>query len=111
MPGFDKFSPRRFPVIFAFLISGAVILALESPGNEEWNSPGGHRDLHHAAVTCESCHQPAPGTLRDKIQSNFQYWLGRREQGAAFFKKQVHSSDCLDCHRNIDQHAGFLFQE
>ncbi len=111
MAQFKTLISRPIAIAFAVLVSGMLILALESPEHEKWNSPGSQRDMHEKHA-CELCHQPAVGTIRQQVQANLKYWLGFREHGADFVTVPIQSSDCLDCHRNEDDpHAGHLFLE
>lgn len=104
-------SLRKFPLILALVVSMAVVVAMENPENEKWKSPGGKRDMHKSH-RCDLCHLPAEGTVRQQVQANLQHWLGLRSSGADLVTKKIDNSDCLDCHRNLDDpHAVHLFLE
>jgi hypothetical protein len=66
----------------------------------------------HEQTACEDCHRDAPGTLRQQLQANARYLLGRREAPVEFGKLPVGNQDCLACHeRPFDRHPVFRFNE
>lgn len=66
----------------------------------------------HDTLKCESCHQGAPGSLRQQIQANLRYALGLRERLADFGHQAVTNENCLACHeRPNDRHPVYRFLE
>ena len=66
----------------------------------------------HADLSCTSCHQPAPGTIRQQVQTNIRYALGLSPHRADFGYAKVRSGACLDCHqRPNERHPIYRFRE
>lgn len=66
----------------------------------------------HDTLKCVSCHQDAPGSLRQQIQANLRYAFGQRERLADFGHQAVTNESCLDCHeRPNDRHPVYRFLE
>jgi hypothetical protein len=66
----------------------------------------------HQQLSCVSCHQRAPGTVRQQLQADARYLLGWREAPADFGLRRVGNDDCLACHeRPFDRHPAFRFTE
>ena len=45
------------------------------PGVEHFTAPG-KMNTGHERLACDSCHRPAPGTVRQQLQANARYLLG-----------------------------------
>ncbi|MHC4935855.1 MAG: hypothetical protein ACYTGJ_06525 [Planctomycetota bacterium] len=97
MPTSDRLR-RQAPWLFGLAASLVVLLALTADSGQAWRSPGGQGDMHDNRE-CGLCHEPAPGTLRQQVQANIQYWLGNRDTPAAIGTIPVTDTACLDCHR------------
>lgn len=66
----------------------------------------------HADISCDGCHTPSAGTIRQQIQANLHYALGWRETHADFGFGPVSSDQCIDCHeRANDRHPIYRFNE
>lgn len=66
----------------------------------------------HSDVACEACHVASPGSMRQQIQAQVQYALGRRETRVDFGYQPVSSTVCLACHaRPNERHPIYRFQE
>lgn len=66
----------------------------------------------HDTLKCVSCHQDAPGSLRQQIQANLRYVLGEREHLVDFSHQAVSNENCLSCHeRPNDRHPVYRFLE
>jgi hypothetical protein len=66
----------------------------------------------HGELECASCHQPAPGSVRQQIQASTRYLLGLRETPVDFGFRKVENGDCNACHeRPFDRHPVFRFNE
>lgn len=66
----------------------------------------------HDTLKCASCHQDAPGSIRQQIQANLRYAFGQRKRLAVFGHKTVSNENCLDCHeRPNDRHPVYRFLE
>lgn len=107
----DLFRRRLRPIMSALVVSAVTVAVLRTPSNERLSSPGGAAD-HHGALSCDQCHQAAPGTTRQQIQANLRAWIGLREGGAPLCTDPVDNRDCLACHDNrADAHPVHLFME
>lgn len=66
----------------------------------------------HAAVACEDCHAPAPGSMRQQLQANVQHAIGNRSTPAHFMTAPVSTEGCQSCHENeADLHPVYRFEE
>lgn len=66
----------------------------------------------HSDVDCQSCHINAPGTIRQQIQAQLKYVLGRRAEPVDFGYMSVGSIQCLSCHTSPnDRHPIYRFRE
>lgn len=66
----------------------------------------------HEGLACTSCHEPAPGTMRQQLQAKLRHWIGWRMSTAAFGFEAPDSGDCLACHaRPDDRHPVHRFME
>ncbi|CAG7857395.1 hypothetical protein MCAMS1_02199 [biofilm metagenome] len=66
----------------------------------------------HEQLQCKSCHQEAPGTLRQQVQANLRHALGLRERLADIGHQAVTNERCLECHeRPNDRHPVYRFLE
>lgn len=102
---------RKVGTIIGSALAGLTLVGLTWPGNERWSAPG-PMNTGHAALECNSCHRPAQGTVRQQLQANVQFALGRRATPADFGERAVENSDCLACHeRPFDRHPVSRFTE
>lgn len=75
-------------------------------------STAGPANTGHETLQCQDCHVPAPGTARQQIQANTQYWLGSRDNQVDFQHQAVSNTQCKDCHVNPqDAHPAHRFNE
>jgi hypothetical protein len=58
----------------------------------------GPMNAGHGDLSCESCHRPAPGTIRQQLQASARHSLGLREQPVEFGSNPVASEHCQRCH-------------
>jgi hypothetical protein len=107
-------SPRR-PQHLAFALgiiiglTGLAVLLL--PAFDKFHVRG-PMNSGHDTLKCASCHQDAPGSLRQQIQANLRYVLGLREHLADFGHQAVGNENCLACHeRPNDRHPVYRFLE
>lgn len=92
-------------------VCAVIAIGMALPLVRSWSVPG-PPNTGHAAVACEECHDPAPGSLRQQLQANVRYWLGLRQAGVPFRTQPVDNDDCLDCHANPgDLHPVYRFEE
>src|SRR6187401_720798 len=97
--------------LIGILLSAVIVLFISLPG-EKGLLASGPMNTGHEALECRSCHLPAPGTMRQQIQANFKYLLGRRESEADFGYRPVSNDTCIDCHdRPNDRHPVSRFLE
>lgn len=102
---------RRIGVASGIALGGAVVGFLLLPGVEHFTAPG-KMNTGHERLACDSCHRPAPGTVRQQLQANARYLLGMRKSSADFGLRAVDNDDCLACHeRPFDRHPAFRFTE
>jgi hypothetical protein len=96
----------------AGLCAGALLLLLFLlPGNETLRARG-PMNTGHEGFRCESCHRPAPGSVRQQLQANARYGLGLRATPADFGRRDVDNEACLACHdRPDDRHPVYRFLE
>lgn len=72
----------------------------------------GPMNVGHENISCDDCHQKAPGTLRQQLQSKVSYLLETRQTDAVFGHLPVSNQDCLFCHeRANDPHPVYRFIE
>jgi Cytochrome c3 len=102
---------RRAGVVTGLCLAAAALGFFLYPGFEHLTAPG-RMNAGHEKVSCVSCHQRAPGTVRQQLQADARYLLGLREAPADFGLRGVSNDDCLACHeRPFDRHPAFRFTE
>lgn len=97
--------------LVGFVAFVAALVFLFLPSQEASHSIGpantGHEDL-----SCQECHLPADGTIRQQVQANVRYQLGLRDSPVDFQHQNVDNDNCLACHeRETDAHPVFRFNE
>lgn len=91
---------------------GAVALGVLLMPSSERLIAAGPMNTGHENLSCESCHKPAEGTVRQQLQANVQYALGRRATEVDFVRRPVGNAACLECHsRPKDVHPVSRFLE
>lgn len=104
--GVKKLSYALGIIIFIFLI-----LVLNLPSADIFHSPGPYNPGHES-LKCNDCHNPAPGSFRQQLQSNTKKWLGMRNTSSYVGFEPVQNEDCNKCHaRENDMHPSFRFEE
>jgi uncharacterized CHY-type Zn-finger protein len=102
---------RRVGSVLGSVIASLVLAGLAWPGNEHW-SAAGPMNTGHEQLSCDSCHRPAPGTVRQQLQANARYAIGLRAEPVDFGERRVENADCLSCHeRPFDRHPVSRFSE
>lgn len=103
---------RQQPGYKLGMMMGLLALAvLLLPADDRLHARG-PMNTGHDTLKCVSCHQAAPGTLRQQIQANLRYLLGQREHSADFGHQAVQNENCLACHeRPNDRHPVYRFLE
>jgi formate-dependent nitrite reductase cytochrome c552 subunit len=92
-------------------LSLATLGALSAAENQGFRAPGS-MNRGHERMACESCHEPAPGSLRQQLQANVRYALGLRHSAADFGSMNVENATCSSCHeRPFDRHPVSRFKE
>ena len=77
-----------------------------------WLDSPGPINIGHEKLLCDECHQQAVGTLRQQLQANAQYLVGKRKSGAEIGHRKVANETCLHCHdRPKDRHPVYRFFE
>jgi hypothetical protein len=88
-----------------------TLLALALPASEQWHARG-PLISGHAELTCDACHEPAPGTYRQQVQANLRFVLGQRATPADFGRTDVGNGACLSCHDHpTERHPVYRFLE
>lgn len=66
----------------------------------------------HEGMSCEECHRPASGSMRQQLQAKAAFFLGSRSGDVDFITSAPTDSECQDCHvRPIDRHPIYRFLE
>jgi hypothetical protein len=102
---------RSFALISMIPITFVGVVVL---GNHEYKDVVAYGPIQvgHQKVQCASCHRRDDATIRQQIQANLHYALGRRENSVDFGYRAVTSSECLDCHeRPNERHPTYRFRE
>ncbi len=107
-------SPRRRQNLGYAAGVGVGLLALAFlllPGNDAPHVRG-PMNTGHEGFRCESCHESAPGTVRQQLQANVRHLLGLRATAADFGRSDVGNTTCIGCHeRRDDRHPVYRFLE
>lgn len=108
-------APRwsRKDVVSVALITGALIMGLW------WVPPGlglrakGPMNTAHETLSCDACHRPAEGSLRQQLGHNAKTALGLHEMGfVPVGHGPVDNDACMECHdRPNDRHPVSRFRE
>ena len=99
--GYASGSVVGFVAVFVLLLPSQEKLRTRGPIN-----------VGHEELTCQACHQQAPGSLRQQVQANVKYLLGWRSSPADFGRRKADNAVCLSCHeRPNDNHPVFRFLE
>lgn len=102
---------RRVGIVLGCVIGALALTGLSWPDNAHWSAPG-PMNSGHEQLTCDSCHRPAPGTVRQQLQANARFAIGLRAQPVDFGERHVENADCLSCHeRPFDRHPVSRFVE
>lgn len=100
---FGYFLGSIFATAGLFWLLCPLNAALHAPG--EFNS--GHQEL-----SCADCHEPAKGTVRQRLQANVGYYLGKRAEPINFMYRPVGNEHCNRCHAKPDDlHPVYRFNE
>lgn len=90
-------------VVFLGFFTLAEFHHLRTPGN---NNTG------HETLACVECHEMSDGSIRQQIQANLAYLIGKRSDVATFNFERPDNNDCLACHyRENDNHPIYRFNE
>lgn len=102
---------RRLGVGTGVLAGLAITAWLHAPGQAHLRAPGA-MNTGHADVACESCHRPAPGSVRQQLQVIARHWLGRETGDVDLGFRAVGNAECQACHdRPDDRHPVYRFLE
>jgi ferredoxin-NADP reductase/bacterioferritin-associated ferredoxin len=94
----------------ATLVASASLFSLV-PALGELRPHGAHM-TGHETLECTTCHAESTASVRQVLQANARYWLGKRETGAEFGHQPITNATCLQCHGNPDDlHAPNRFLE
>jgi hypothetical protein len=102
---------RRIGVALGIVLGAAVVGTLCAPGCEHLHAAG-PMNAGHAVVACASCHQEAPGTVRQQLQAAARSWVGLHHGAVDVGFQSVTSTACLACHQRAeDRHPTYRFLE
>jgi hypothetical protein len=102
---------RRIGVASGVALAIAAVAFLLLPEQAHLSAPG-TMNAGHERLECAGCHRPAPGTIRQQLQADARFVLGKRASLADFGARDVRNDDCLACHeRPFDRHPAFRFTE
>ena len=115
---FDKaivqsiFANRNMLLACSFLLSFFLLLFFTAPANELYLAKGTF-NTGHDSLNCVDCHKPAPGTMRQQLQSNAKSFLFHNDdEYVQFGNLKVGNKECLSCHnRPNDIHPTHRFME
>lgn len=106
-PRFRQYRAYKIGILIGIFVLGILVL----PEYDNLHASG-PMNTGHDALKCVSCHEKARGTLRQQIQANLRFILGRRENSADFVHFPVGNEQCLGCHvRPNDRHPVYRFLE
>jgi hypothetical protein len=102
---------RRLGIVTGLVAGLAITLWLHAPGQAHLLAPG-PMNTGHDTLACASCHVPAPGTVRQQLQTVARTWF-RGEAGPIDLGfRAVGNAQCQACHdRPDDRHPVFRFLE
>ena len=89
--------PQHLAYKLGIMIGLLGLAVLLLPAYDKFHARG-PMNSGHDTLKCESCHQDAPGSLRQQIQANLRYALRLRERLADFSHQDVSNENCLGCH-------------
>lgn len=96
----------------AGILLGLLYVGILLIPEEERLHVRGPMNTGHENFKCKSCHESAPGTIRQQIQAAVTYWLGGRSTLVDFGHRDVTNDNCLGCHeRPNDRHPVYRFLE
>jgi uncharacterized CHY-type Zn-finger protein len=102
---------RRLGAAIGGGLGSSLLALLLLPANAHFSAPG-RMNSGHETLTCDGCHRPAPGSVRQQLQANARFLLGLRARPVDFGERAVGNEDCLACHeRPFDRHPVFRFRE
>ena len=108
---FSKSQLRNAAFVFAL---PAVAIGALSIATNNFSEVVAHGQIQqgHSEVDCSGCHTDGPGTVRQQIQANVSYILGKRTSNVNFGYQPVTSDQCLSCHeRPNERHPIYRFNE
>lgn len=102
---------RALGISFGAVVGAGLITWLGAAGSEQLHAPG-PMNTGHGDTACAACHRPAPGTVRQQLQTVARRWIGASHAEVDLGYREVTSDECLACHeRPDDRHPGFRFLE
>ncbi len=107
----NKSQLRNFGLVLALPVAaiGAVSVATDNMSSLVAHGPV---QQGHVDVDCVGCHSIGVGTVRQQIQANLAYALGKRSTSVNFGFQPVTSIQCLSCHdRPNERHPIYRFNE
>jgi len=107
-----KFSKRQKYAYSTALLSGtAILLFLIHPDNKTLHARG-PMNTGHEKLKCIACHKPVKGSLRQRLQHNARYLIGKVKKPVSLGHSTVGNSECQQCHaRPNDRHPIYRFSE
>ncbi len=91
---------RRIGIVSGLVVGALSVGWLGADGNAQLHAPG-PMNTSHDTLDCEACHEAAPGTLRQQLQTAARGALGGDVEVDVGFRA-VTSARCRACHQRAD---------
>lgn len=107
----SKSQLRNYALLLVLPVAG---IGAASLGTHSLSSLVAHGPIQqaHTAIECSSCHAAGSGSVRQQVQANLFFALGKRSTAVNFGYQPVTSEHCLICHeRANDRHPIYRFNE
>ena len=102
---------RLISVISLLPMAALAAVVLSAPGAMTMIAHGPLQE-GHVGITCDQCHTPGPGSVRQQVQAKLRYAVGMRQTPVDFGYREVQSEQCLSCHeRSNERHPIYRFRE
>lgn len=108
---FSKSQLRNVALVFALPVAAIGALSIATDNFSEIVAHGKIQQ-GHSEIDCSGCHTNGQGTIRQQLQANVSYAIGKRASNVNFGYQPVTSDQCLNCHeRPNERHPIYRFNE